>query len=70
MPCESVEKEFWRILGSFDENVVVEYGADISASDNGSGFPTEKFSRGDKVWMLTNSNCSGFANAGSFIFQN
>jgi hypothetical protein len=37
-----VEKEFWRLVSSFDESVVVEYGADNPAGEVGSGFPTEK----------------------------
>ncbi|VDM31140.1 unnamed protein product [Hydatigera taeniaeformis] len=41
VPCEEVEQEFWRILQEYTEDVVVEYGADVHASDQGSGFPTE-----------------------------
>lgn len=37
-----VEKEFWRIVGSIDEDVVVEYGADLHTIDHGSGFPTRR----------------------------
>jgi hypothetical protein len=37
-----VEKEFWRLVSSIDESVVVEYGADNPAGEVGSGFPTEK----------------------------
>ena len=37
-----VEKEFWRLVSSLDDDVVVEYGADIHALEKGSGFPTEK----------------------------
>ena len=40
MPCSTVEKEFWRILQSFNDDVIVEYGADIHSSHQGSGFPT------------------------------
>ena len=35
-----VEREFWRILGSTEEDVTVEYGADLHSSEKGSGFPT------------------------------
>ncbi|CAL8103665.1 unnamed protein product [Orchesella dallaii] len=35
---EELENEFWRIVSTVGENVVVEYGADI----HGSGFPTQK----------------------------
>uniref|UniRef100_A0A5K3EJI0 [histone H3]-trimethyl-L-lysine(4) demethylase n=4 Tax=Mesocestoides corti TaxID=53468 RepID=A0A5K3EJI0_MESCO len=41
VPCAVVEQEFWRILQEYTEDVVVEYGADVHASDQGSGFPTE-----------------------------
>lgn len=37
-----VEKEFWRLVTSLEEDVIVEYGADIHALEKGSGFPTEK----------------------------
>ena len=41
--CETVEKEFWRLVNCIEEDVVVEYGADNPVSDDlGSGFPTEK----------------------------
>ena len=41
MSCTATEKEFWRLVNSFDEEVVVEYGADNPAGEVGSGFPTE-----------------------------
>jgi len=40
VPTEMVEKEFWRVVSSIDEDVVVEYGADLHSMDHGSGFPT------------------------------
>lgn len=40
MPTSFVEKEFWRIVSSIDEDVTVEYGADLHTMDHGSGFPT------------------------------
>uniref|UniRef100_K9J7Q2 Lysine-specific demethylase 5A n=1 Tax=Xenopus tropicalis TaxID=8364 RepID=K9J7Q2_XENTR len=39
VPTELVEKEFWRLVSSIEEDVIVEYGADISSRDFGSGFP-------------------------------
>ncbi|XP_076448659.1 lysine-specific demethylase 5A-like [Babylonia areolata] len=36
-----VEKEFWRLVSSLEEDVCVLYGADIHAKDVGSGFPTK-----------------------------
>uniref|UniRef100_A0A8B8DQC0 [histone H3]-trimethyl-L-lysine(4) demethylase n=1 Tax=Crassostrea virginica TaxID=6565 RepID=A0A8B8DQC0_CRAVI len=41
VPCETVEKEFWRLVNCIEEDVSVEYGADIHASEMGSGFPTK-----------------------------
>lgn len=40
VPTQTVEKEFWRIVSSIDEDVTVEYGADLHTMDHGSGFPT------------------------------
>lgn len=39
VPTELVEKEFWRITSSIDEDVTVEYGADLHTMEHGSGFP-------------------------------
>ena len=39
VPTQVVEKEFWRLVGSLEEDLSVEYGADIHVIDNGSGFP-------------------------------
>ncbi|XP_022915569.1 lysine-specific demethylase 5 [Onthophagus taurus] len=41
VPTSIVEKEFWRIVSSIDEDVTVEYGADLHTMDHGSGFPTK-----------------------------
>ncbi|XP_059609734.1 lysine-specific demethylase 5-like [Phlebotomus argentipes] len=40
VPVDLVEYEFWRIVSSIDEDVTVEYGADLHTMDHGSGFPT------------------------------
>jgi len=45
VPCSTVEKEFWRLVNCIEEDVVVEYGADIHALEMGSGFPTENTKR-------------------------
>lgn len=37
---DDVEQEFWRLVSSIDDNVEVEYGADIHCTTHGSGFPT------------------------------
>ncbi|XP_061075789.1 lysine (K)-specific demethylase 5Ba [Conger conger] len=39
VPTELVEKEFWRLVSTIEEDVTVEYGADIASRDFGSGFP-------------------------------
>lgn len=40
VPTEVVEKEFWRITSSIEEDVTVEYAADLHTIEHGSGFPT------------------------------
>lgn len=37
VPTSTVEREFWRIVSSIDEDVTVEYGADLHSMDHGSG---------------------------------
>ncbi|KAJ3612364.1 hypothetical protein NHX12_020640 [Muraenolepis orangiensis] len=63
VPTELVEKEFWRLVSSIEEDVIVEYGADISSKEVGSGFPVRDGKRrllGDEEeyansgWNLTN----------------
>ena len=39
VPTETVEREFWRLIGSLEEDLAVEYGADIHVVNKGSGFP-------------------------------
>lgn len=41
VPLSQVEKEFWRLVASIEEDVSVQYGADIHAMEMGSGFPTK-----------------------------
>ncbi|XP_068964336.1 lysine-specific demethylase 5C [Petaurus breviceps papuanus] len=45
VPTELVEKEFWRLVNSIEEDVTVEYGADIHSKEFGSGFPISDSSR-------------------------
>lgn len=57
VPTELVEKEFWRLVSSIEEDVIVEYGADISSKEVGSGFPVRDGKRrllGDEEvsWLL------------------
>ncbi|CAN0189403.1 unnamed protein product [Lampetra planeri] len=39
VPTDLVEREFWRLVNSIEEDVTVEYGADIHSREFGSGFP-------------------------------
>ena len=39
VPTEVVEREFWRLVSTMDEDVTVEYGADLHTATHGSGFP-------------------------------
>ncbi|KAI4826752.1 hypothetical protein KUCAC02_030185 [Chaenocephalus aceratus] len=39
VPTELVEKEFWRLVSTIEDDVTVEYGADIASKEFGSGFP-------------------------------
>ncbi|KAL1435802.1 hypothetical protein MTO96_010583 [Rhipicephalus appendiculatus] len=50
---ETVEKEFWRIVAAVDEDVTVEYGADLHSVEHGSGFPTKNSDLlpGDEEYM-------------------
>lgn len=42
VPTEVAEDEFWRLVSSLDDEVVVEYGADLHTIEHGSGFPTKR----------------------------
>lgn len=44
VPTSTVEKEFWRIVSCVEEDVTVQYGADLHTMDHGSGFPTKNTS--------------------------
>lgn len=41
IPLAQVEKEYWRLVSSLQDNVSVEYGADLHCNEFGSGFPTK-----------------------------
>uniref|UniRef100_A0A8C0YKK5 Lysine-specific demethylase 5D n=1 Tax=Cyprinus carpio carpio TaxID=630221 RepID=A0A8C0YKK5_CYPCA len=45
VPTELVEREFWRLVSSIEEDVTVEYGADIHSKEFGSGFPVNNGKR-------------------------
>lgn len=40
VPLNLVEQEYWRLVSCLEENVCVEYGADLHCNEFGSGFPT------------------------------
>lgn len=62
VPTDLVEKEFWRITSSLDEDVTVEYAADLHSMEHGSGFPTKNSTcsmiddqhYADSSWNLNN----------------
>lgn len=59
VPTGTVEREFWRIVSSIDEDVTVEYGADLHTMDHGSGFPTKSSAnlfQGDKEYAESSWN--------------
>ncbi|CAG9816933.1 unnamed protein product [Phaedon cochleariae] len=59
VPTGTVEREFWRIVSSIDEDVTVEYGADLHTMDHGSGFPTKSSTNlfpGDKEYAESSWN--------------
>jgi hypothetical protein len=56
---EECEDEFWRLLSSADDSVVVEYGADLHTIDTGSGFPT----RSSKGKLNKQSNADPYVNS-------
>lgn len=61
VPTELVEKEFWRLVSSIEEDVTVEYGADIHSKEFGSGFPVTS-SKGnlspeeEVIWLIICTN--------------
>lgn len=64
VPTELVEKEFWRLVNSIEEDVTVEYGADIHSKEFGSGFPINdgkrQLSPEEEVCILLKSNTKVF----------
>ena len=61
IPTSLVEKEYWRILENIDEDVMVEYGADLHTMDHGSGFPTmssKNLSKEDEVYAKVSERAS------------
>lgn len=56
VPTELVEREFWRLVSSIEEDVTVEYGADIHSKEFGSGFPMNngkrKLTKEEEVCVL------------------
>lgn len=60
VPTELVEKEFWRLVSTIEEDVTVEYGADIASKEFGSGFPVRnshfEVSPEDEVLYVSHGN--------------
>ncbi|XP_071777497.1 lysine-specific demethylase 5B-B isoform X2 [Centroberyx gerrardi] len=65
VPTELVEKEFWRLVGAIEEDVTVEYGADIASKEFGSGFPIRngkfKISPADEKYLKCGWNLNNMA---------
>ncbi|XP_077368986.1 lysine-specific demethylase 5B-B isoform X2 [Festucalex cinctus] len=65
VPTELVEKEFWRLVGAIEEDVTVEYGADIASKEFGSGFPIPngkvKISPDDEKYLKCGWNLNNMA---------
>uniref|UniRef100_A0A671V5H4 [histone H3]-trimethyl-L-lysine(4) demethylase n=1 Tax=Sparus aurata TaxID=8175 RepID=A0A671V5H4_SPAAU len=65
VPTELVEKEFWRLVGAIEEDVTVEYGADIASKEFGSGFPIPngkfKVSPADEKYLKCGWNLNNLA---------
>ncbi|KAA8591361.1 hypothetical protein FQN60_002304 [Etheostoma spectabile] len=65
VPTELVEKEFWRLVGAVEEDVTVEYGADIASKEFGSGFPIPngkfKVSPADEKYLECGWNLNNLA---------
>uniref|UniRef100_A0A3Q2Y4L1 [histone H3]-trimethyl-L-lysine(4) demethylase n=1 Tax=Hippocampus comes TaxID=109280 RepID=A0A3Q2Y4L1_HIPCM len=65
VPTELVEKEFWRLVGAIEEDVTVEYGADIASKEFGSGFPIPngkfKVSPADEKYLRCGWNLNNMA---------
>ncbi|KAM4610848.1 lysine-specific demethylase 5B-B [Polymixia lowei] len=65
VPTELVEKEFWRLVGAIEEDVTVEYGADIASKEFGSGFPIRngrfKVSPADEKYLRCGWNLNNMA---------
>uniref|UniRef100_A0A1W7RA81 [histone H3]-trimethyl-L-lysine(4) demethylase n=1 Tax=Hadrurus spadix TaxID=141984 RepID=A0A1W7RA81_9SCOR len=59
VPPSVVEREFWRIVNAVDEDVTVEYGADLHTIEHGSGFPTKSVKEllsGDEEYLSSGWN--------------
>uniref|UniRef100_A0A8C9RAJ9 [histone H3]-trimethyl-L-lysine(4) demethylase n=1 Tax=Scleropages formosus TaxID=113540 RepID=A0A8C9RAJ9_SCLFO len=65
VPTELVEKEFWRLVSTIEEDVTVEYGADIASKEFGSGFPIRngrlKVSPKDEYYLNSGWNLNNLA---------
>lgn len=73
IPTTLVEKEYWRILENIDEDVMVEYGADLHSMDHGSGFPTltsKNLSKEDEVYAKSEWNLNRLPVVPNSILRN
>jgi len=73
VPCSVVEKEFWRLVNCIEEDVVVEYGADVHTSECGSGFPTtgsrDRLAPGDEKYIDAGWNLNNLPSLPQSVLQ-
>ena len=72
IPTTLVEKEYWRILENIDEDVMIEYGADLHTMDHGSGFPqmtSKHLAKDDEQYALSDWNLNNLPVASNSILR-
>ena len=73
IPTSLVEREYWRILENIDEDVMVEYGADLHSIDHGSGFPTlsnKNLTEEDRPYALDEWNLNNLPVVPNSVLRN
>ncbi|EDV25410.1 uncharacterized protein TRIADDRAFT_23466 [Trichoplax adhaerens] len=71
LSTKMVEKEYWRLTTSIEEDIEVSYGADIPASDFGSGFPLSNPNNNPEIQKYVSSpwNLNNLASLTDSIFS-
>ena len=73
IPTSLIEREYWRILENIDEDVMVEYGADLHSIDHGSGFPTlsnKNLTEEDRPYALDEWNLNNLPVVPNSVLRN